>query len=171
MYEQIRMGSNPQSLEYWQQVFTSVKKRLLHGQLGSTMPSGETQEELIIMGYLRPIRDRFRNVNFVGFGERRGTPVPAGGPVLPVGSTAGDVVQPGLGTVGNGDGQAEANALPSAEANIGAPTLAPTNDHGEMSRTASLGSDPIDAPINGNQESTAQAQSQTPPAQASRSDA
>ncbi|RMZ78789.1 hypothetical protein DV738_g3559, partial [Chaetothyriales sp. CBS 135597] len=74
MYDQIREGANPQSLEYWQQAFASARKRLLHGQPKSSMLCGETQEELVIMDYLKAIRDRFCNVNFVGFSERKTTP-------------------------------------------------------------------------------------------------
>ncbi|RMD39733.1 hypothetical protein DV735_g5387, partial [Chaetothyriales sp. CBS 134920] len=78
MYDQIREGANPQSLEYWQQAFASARKRLLHGRPKSSMPCGETQEELVIMDYLKAIRDRFCNVNFVGFSERKTPPMPTG---------------------------------------------------------------------------------------------
>ena len=75
MLDQVRRGANPQCLEYWQQCFHSVKARLLHGHMRSNMPAGETQEELNLMGYMMTIRERFKNVNFAGWGnDRRGTP-------------------------------------------------------------------------------------------------
>ncbi|RMZ76579.1 hypothetical protein DV737_g4741, partial [Chaetothyriales sp. CBS 132003] len=114
MYDQIREGANPQSLEYWQQAFGSARKRLLHGHPKSSMLSGETQEELVIMDYLRGIRDRFCNVNFVGFGEKKATPpLPAGPDAETALSTVHDIGP----SAGGEGGQAWVLNTASASAN------------------------------------------------------
>ena len=66
MYDQINRGPNPNA-EMWQQIFASVKNRLLHGAQTSNMPGGETKEEVTIMGHVRTFIEKFRNPNFVGF--------------------------------------------------------------------------------------------------------
>ena len=66
MYDQINRGPNPNT-EMWQQIFASVKNRLLHGAQTSNMPGGETKEEVTIMGHVRTFIEKFRNPNFVGF--------------------------------------------------------------------------------------------------------
>lgn len=66
MYDQINRGPNPNT-EMWQQIFASVKNRLLHGAQTSNMPGGETKEEVTIMGHVRTFIEKFRNPNFTGF--------------------------------------------------------------------------------------------------------
>ncbi|EXJ85828.1 hypothetical protein A1O1_06197 [Capronia coronata CBS 617.96] len=76
MYDQVR---DPAKIEEWQKVFASVKRRLLHGAPHSSLPNGETKEELTIMEHVRRFIDRFKNPNFVGFSieQTRGTGSPA----------------------------------------------------------------------------------------------
>ena len=76
MYEQV---GDPAKIEQWQIVFASVKRRLLHGAPQSSLPDGETKEELTIMEHVRRFIDRFKNPNFVGFSieQTRGTGSPA----------------------------------------------------------------------------------------------
>lgn len=76
MYDQVR---DPAKIEEWQKVFASVKRRLLHGAPHSSLPNGETKEELTIMEHVRRFIDRFKNPNFVGFSieQTRGTASPA----------------------------------------------------------------------------------------------
>ncbi|EXJ84963.1 hypothetical protein A1O3_05638 [Capronia epimyces CBS 606.96] len=76
MYDQVR---DPTKIEEWQKVFASVKRRLLHGAPHSSLPNGETKEELTIMEHVRRFIDRFKNPNFVGFSieQTRGTASPA----------------------------------------------------------------------------------------------
>lgn len=94
MYDQV---GDPARIEGWQRVFASVKRRLLHGAPQSSLPDGETKEELTIMEHVRRFIDRFKNPNFVGFSiEQPGNtsspvpvPVPVSVPVqMPVPVTA-----------------------------------------------------------------------------------
>lgn len=64
MYDQVGPQGN---VEYWQQIFHSVKRRLLHGAPQSLMPGGETKEESTIMEHVRHFIERFKNPNFEGF--------------------------------------------------------------------------------------------------------
>ncbi|KAK4938675.1 hypothetical protein LTR10_020943 [Elasticomyces elasticus] len=96
MYEQV---GNSSKIEEWQQVFASVKRRLLHGAPHSLLPDGENREELTIMAHVRNFIDRFKNPNFVGF-SNTGSPAPsnaantANGPSTATASTANTVLQP-----------------------------------------------------------------------------
>ncbi|KIX07634.1 uncharacterized protein Z518_02287 [Rhinocladiella mackenziei CBS 650.93] len=76
MYQQV---GDPTKIEYWQRIFASVKRRLLHGAPHSLLPEGETKEELTIMEHVRRFIERFKNPNFVGFSleQPRGTSSPA----------------------------------------------------------------------------------------------
>ncbi|KAI1620365.1 hypothetical protein EDD37DRAFT_176656 [Exophiala viscosa] len=73
MYEQV---GNSSKIEEWQQVFASVKRRLLHGAPHSLQPGGENREELTIMAHVRNFIERFKNPNFVGF-SNTGSPAPS----------------------------------------------------------------------------------------------
>jgi hypothetical protein len=64
MYDQV---GDPAKIEQWQRIFASVKRRLLHGAPHSSLPDGETKEELTIMEHVRRFIERFKNPNFVGF--------------------------------------------------------------------------------------------------------
>jgi hypothetical protein len=77
MYEQVKAGAHP-DLARWQAVFQSVKNRLLHGALASSLPGGETNEEITIMDHVERFIDRFRNPAFVGFqaASRPASPMP-----------------------------------------------------------------------------------------------
>jgi hypothetical protein len=78
MYDQVARGPNP-NLEPWQQVFASVKNRLLHGAKDSSVVGGETKEEITIMGHVKVFIERFKNTGFVGFGangSQNGSPAP-----------------------------------------------------------------------------------------------
>ncbi|KAL2421397.1 hypothetical protein ABEF95_007749 [Exophiala dermatitidis] len=105
MYDQVR---DPAKIEEWQKVFASVKRRLLHGAPQSSLPNGETKEELTIMEHVRRFIERFKNPNFVGFSsveQPRGTaspgpaaasvvsnpaetPAPSQAPTVPAASTS-----------------------------------------------------------------------------------
>ncbi len=78
MYDQVSRGPNP-NLERWQQIFASVKNRLLHGVKDSSVAGGETKEEITIMGHVKVFIERFKNTGFVGFGaggSHHGSPAP-----------------------------------------------------------------------------------------------
>ncbi len=76
MYEQV---GDAAKIEQWQRVFASVKRRLLHGHPESSLPGGETKEELTIMDHVRRFIELFKNPNFVGFSKEPtvGTASPA----------------------------------------------------------------------------------------------
>lgn len=78
MYEQV---GDATKIEQWQKIFSSVKRRLLHGYTESSLQGGETKEELTIMEHVRRFIDRFKNPNFVGFSKEQakvtGSPAPA----------------------------------------------------------------------------------------------
>lgn len=114
MYEQVARGPNP-NLEQWRLVFASVKNRLLHGAISSTMPGGETKEETTILGHVRTFIERFRNTNFVGFG--------------------------GLGSEAGSRTASPAPAVMSGLSGLSAPALAPTSENGSAHATA-VGSTP-----------------------------
>ena len=110
MYEQVSRGTSG-NLEMWQQIFSSVKNRLLHGATVSTMPDGETKEEVTIMGHVKIFIDKFRNPNFVRFKSNAGsasvsrTASPAPTPAA-VSATA-EVSNDANAAVDDGQGQAQ----------------------------------------------------------------
>jgi hypothetical protein len=116
MYDQVGRGPNP-NLELWQNIFSSVKNRLLHGAKESTLPGGETKEEVTIMSHVKNFIDRFKNQSFVGFrsaGSVSRTSSPAPGQ-----AAAG--ANPVLATVNGNAGNANQVEAPAAPENEGPP--------------------------------------------------
>lgn len=70
MYEQV---GDPGKIARWRGIFSSVKRRLLHGAPHSLMPEGDTREEDTIMSHVRTFINRFKNPAFVGFSNDPGS--------------------------------------------------------------------------------------------------
>lgn len=97
MYEQV---GDHAKIEQWQRVFASVKRRLLHGHPESSLPGGETREELTIMEHMKRFIERFKNPNFVGFSKEptKGTASPAPTPAPPAHANASNTNAQSLST-------------------------------------------------------------------------
>ena len=65
MYEHLQLNSD--QIANWRKIFASAKGRLLHGHPASSMPNGETKEELTIMRHIADFISKYRNPNFRGF--------------------------------------------------------------------------------------------------------
>jgi hypothetical protein len=69
MYDLITKNKNP-NMDQWKQVFNSAYSRILHGSPASTVPGGETKEEVVIMAHMKAFVEQHRNPQFKGFASQ-----------------------------------------------------------------------------------------------------
>lgn len=79
MYDMVAKNKTP-NMDQWKAVFSSAYARTLHGAVVSTVPGGETKEEVVVMGHMKNFIEKYKNPHFKGFRSQSRDATPAATP-------------------------------------------------------------------------------------------